>query len=132
MSARELKPCPFCGGRARLVTAQVAEDSMCAYASCTKCGVQSEVFEDAYAPIYDAVAAWNHRADLPAGYAILSPDEVRGIRDEALEEAAETVRKMIPVIPHDGPSTPMQEIEYTSLGFAMTAIRSMKGGRDAQ
>lgn len=39
-----------------------------------------------------------------AGYVILSPDEVRGIRDEALEEAAETVRKMIPVIPHDGPT----------------------------
>lgn len=67
-----------------------------------------------------------------AGYVIMSPDEVRGIRDAALEEAAETVRKMIPIIPHDGPSTPMQEIEYTSLGFAMTAIRSMKGGRDAQ
>lgn len=49
-----------------------------------------------------------------AGYVILSPDEVRGIRDEALEEAAELIER-----------------QESSGGYS-TAIRSLKGGRDAQ
>lgn len=43
----------------------------------------------------------------------------RGLRD-----AAEIVRRNIPVLPPDGPSSPEQQIEYESLGFVMMEILS--------
>lgn len=73
---------------------------------------------------------------LHAGHVILSPDEVRGIRDEALEEAAKRGDAW------DNPSSlrlaagemTAQELR-TARAVARgitTAIRSLKGGRDAQ
>lgn len=71
-----------------------------------------------------------------AGYVILSPDEVRGIRDDALEEAAneaksweKTARKLSRKEPNEDRSL------YHSLAGDMardvaSAIRSLKGGRD--
>lgn len=47
------------------------------------------------------------------------------IRREALEEAAEVVRRMIPLLPPDGPATAALEIEYSALGYALVAVRSL-------
>lgn len=54
-----------------------------------------------------------------AGYVILSPDEVRGIRDEALEEAAKRA--------HECFGDPQAEADPD---YVPAAIRSLKGGRD--
>lgn len=57
-----LKPCPFCGGKAKLCTGRAAEDAEFAQVICTSCRVQTDYFEDAYAPTADAIAAWNRRS----------------------------------------------------------------------
>lgn len=63
-----------------------------------------------------------------AGYVILSPDEVRGIRDGALEEAAKEVEDELVGIYEDSPDI---DIECNNLvRRAAAAIRSLKGGRD--
>ncbi len=84
-------------------------------------------------PAYSTCIA-NLRA---AGYVVLSPDEVRGIRDEALDEAAKVAERF-------GPSRPIitrdptqiirgrWEGEQAASGGIAAAIRSLKGGRDAQ
>lgn len=54
-----------------------------------------------------------------AGYVILSPDEVRGIRDEALEEAAKRA--------HECFGDPQAEADPD---YVPAAIRALKGGRD--
>jgi len=59
--ASELKPCPFCGGAAKLLTYRICEDAMGASVKCTSCQVSTTEFEDAYAPTADAIAAWNTR-----------------------------------------------------------------------
>lgn len=60
-----LKLCPFCGGTARLVSHRTGEDSMGAYVYCRACDAHSQHFDDAYAPVDEAAAAWNRRADAP-------------------------------------------------------------------
>jgi len=81
MTARDaiaLKPCPFCGGKAKLCTGRAAEDAEFAQVICTDCRVQIDYFEDAYAPTADAVAAWNRRAaaspHMPADGWVLVPE----------------------------------------------------------
>lgn len=61
MSEWELKPCPFCGEGALVRTHRVAEDAEVAYVACDSCGCRTDEHEDAYAPVPDAVAAWNRR-----------------------------------------------------------------------
>lgn len=61
-----LKPCPFCGGKARLLTGRVAEDAEMANVECLHCLVRTDCFEDAYAPTADAAAAWNRRVPFEA------------------------------------------------------------------
>lgn len=56
------------------------------------------------------------------GHVILSPDEVRGIRDEALEEAAVAAERTYAKDP----------FRFELNTAAAATIRSMKGGRDAQ
>lgn len=57
MSAPELKPCPFCGGKPYLANVAMVG---CAYVVCTDCRMQSDDGgEDR------VVAAWNRRADMP-------------------------------------------------------------------
>lgn len=57
----ELKPCPFCGGKARLVYAQPYNA-----VQCTKCKVFGKTIVDAYEQRdgqIDAIEAWNRRAE---------------------------------------------------------------------
>ena len=65
-----------------------------------------------------------------AGYVILSPDEVRGMRDEALDEAIKAA------LDHPGQqfTNHRGQVDWTpsSKYDVAAAIRSLKGGRDAQ
>lgn len=74
-----LEPCPFCGGKPIYHAHRIAEDAMAAFVSCSKCGCQTEYFEDAYAPRAQAITAWNARAALSA---MPSGDEVREVLRE--------------------------------------------------
>ncbi len=65
-----------------------------------------------------------------AGYVILSPDEVRGIRDEALEEAFVALDLADRLIESAyGTDTPR---EWDKAFRSVAKARSLKGGRDAQ
>lgn len=67
----ELKPCPFCGGRAQ-ISKHTVNDGQCHFQSgvvhCITCGCRtSEYIIDGYLgvenTIDDAVKAWNRRVD---------------------------------------------------------------------
>lgn len=58
MTAPELKPCPFCGGKPYLANVEMVG---CAYVVCTDCRAQGDD-----ASREGAIAAWNRRADLAA------------------------------------------------------------------
>lgn len=59
----ELKPCPFCGGKAILVHDQVGLGA--SYIRCGKCGLESVHFIKSFevASDYEAIDYWNRRAD---------------------------------------------------------------------
>ena len=75
MTDKKLKPCPFCGGKAKIGTTSHGHDVMSVYAVCTHCGAEGPVF------MYDywqykkqmeqrgkARAAWNTRTNtIPVG-----------------------------------------------------------------
>ncbi|WP_367187471.1 Lar family restriction alleviation protein [Phenylobacterium sp.] len=56
-----LKPCPFCGGPARLRAGRVCEDAEEAFVQCERCFVSTDRLEDAYAPREAAIDLWNRR-----------------------------------------------------------------------
>lgn len=61
MAGYELKPCPFCGGKARLIYV-----SQMSAVKCQKCKVLGKVFPDYYEQgdgKENAIKAWNRRAD---------------------------------------------------------------------
>lgn len=51
----ELKPCPFCGGKAKCFTVNSAT-----WVFCTDCSAETR----AYDTREEAIAAWNRRAEL--------------------------------------------------------------------
>ena len=57
MKQVELKPCPFCGGKATMYTFSVVKDY---HVSCDGCGAYS----DDYRTPKKAAAAWNRRAEV--------------------------------------------------------------------
>ncbi len=61
MAATRLRPCPFCIGAAKARSCRVAEDAEAAWVECTRCDAQTDQFEDAYAPHFEAADAWNRR-----------------------------------------------------------------------
>lgn len=54
----KLKPCPFCGGEARIITHRFYELSNTYGVTCKKCGSETMQF---YCAEEDAVNAWNRR-----------------------------------------------------------------------
>jgi len=62
----ELKPCPFCGGKAEL---HHKTEAFCldgySYVYCTKCRVKTEAFPKSYEHSSDgkAIEAWNRRSE---------------------------------------------------------------------
>lgn len=58
----KLKPCPFCGGEAWIITGPLGRFS---YVYCTECRAQGEPFEvrAEYCAKDEAIKAWNRRAD---------------------------------------------------------------------
>gem|GEM_PF-6005455 len=63
----KLEPCPFCGEPAKMQVSRVAEDAEMAVVECTGCLAATTVYEDAYAPVEQAIAAWNRRHASPPG-----------------------------------------------------------------
>ena len=59
----ELKPCPFCGGKALL--SHDYEGTGASYVRCQKCGLESIIFIRAFDTASDDRAAefWNRRVD---------------------------------------------------------------------
>lgn len=86
-----LKPCPFCCGEGKYISYRVAEDAMGCHVECTSCFAKTDVYEDAYAPHADAIAAWNRR---PFGAAdLLAQAEAR---ERELVEALKHIAKTWP------------------------------------
>ena len=63
MSDIKLKPCPFCGGEAKMVTAVIGYMSI-AYVQCKECVATTQTFDDRSRDgsyIFSACEAWNRR-----------------------------------------------------------------------
>ncbi len=72
-----------------------------------------------------------------SGYVILSPDEVRGIRDEAsriaeLKAELDLLQDILDSRPAINTALPDSYIRWSQAIYSGDAIRSLKGGRDAQ
>jgi Lar family restriction alleviation protein len=68
MDAKELKPCPFCGGDAKLIQGfEPLDDSF--FVDCQKCEMSGQIVSTRDA----AIDAWNRRAALPHSDAAQAP-----------------------------------------------------------
>lgn len=61
----ELKPCPFCGGEAKLAIKSMGHGAAGAYAYCTDCSSTSYAFcvRADWCANDEAIKAWNRRAE---------------------------------------------------------------------
>lgn len=57
----ELKPCPFCGGKAISCSTGNIYTKEYFFVKCTKCGIESPSAINKK----DAITAWNKRAEVP-------------------------------------------------------------------
>lgn len=70
----ELKPCPFCGGKAKMKHGYSGGDAGF-YVSCD-CGVKTEVMACCYFPMDKAAKIWNSRAEtIDPQELVIPPDE---------------------------------------------------------
>jgi len=64
-SAKELKPCPFCGGKAELITNYINHKKTFFYVLCIECNAAAKEYSDNVvfnkAGKEQAIAAWNKR-----------------------------------------------------------------------
>lgn len=60
-----LKPCPFCGGRAKQFIKFMPDNTNYYYIMCSKCKASSNMFFSyvGYEGLQEAVSAWNRRVD---------------------------------------------------------------------
>lgn len=57
---KELKPCPFCGGKAKITDTNTEDKQHFYYIQCTKCGAAA-CFGNESETKKDAIKAWNRR-----------------------------------------------------------------------
>ena len=91
----DLKPCPFCGGEAELVSNDIGVFVGCFHENCP-IGPQTSTYLDGYATEAAAIAAWNARVgshcafaqptDLTDGCALLTE---RTCRDASLDKSTQ-------------------------------------------
>ena len=100
----QLKPCPFCDGRAEIYTTR-KNDFICAYVECTVCGARSKHVKSNFSAddleFNNSVAeekiveAWNMRSNAYTE-ALYKADAFLAMRHEEIaKEIAEEVGKMI-------------------------------------
>ena len=63
MNNKDLKPCPFCGGRAHIKTKAWDVFTYGAFIECVDCGARTEIVEPScdYAAVDKAAELWNKR-----------------------------------------------------------------------
>lgn len=136
----DLKPCPFCGGPAKMVTYRIAEDAMGATVRCASCQACIAEFEDAYAPVDEAEDAWNRRADadeittLRARIAELEAkaaevDDIAAVLWRAESEDAGAPASIAAGRTRDAFNDQSDSTKTKWRKLAVAAIRAMKGGK---
>ena len=112
MSA-SLKPCPFCGGDARVAAMSFDEDSAEVGCGQPDCHAVAFVACDTEA---EGIAAWNRRSD---------PSR------EAMREALETAAQEMDLLAEIGPGDPeMARVRWEVLGKRFRAALALDGGKD--
>lgn len=58
---KELKPCPFCGGKARLEAIDFDDGDSTWWVLCSVCGAETDEYSGGTEAAADAIKAWNNR-----------------------------------------------------------------------
>jgi hypothetical protein len=70
--APELKPCPFCGGEADILTC---------FVMCLRCGSRGAIRGEEESRLVDPIEAWNRRAPSPAVQRVVEEMRVSMLSD---------------------------------------------------